>query len=562
MFNMVDIESGSETDAIQPKPWHAKVLAWIRRDLLLFLTVMGVLLGIVFGLSLRAVEPSETTILLIGFPGEILMRLLKMLILPLIISSLITGLAQLDAKSSGRMGRRALVYYFCTTLFAAILGIILVVSIHPGDREKKEQLDIEEGDERKVDTLDAILDLLRNLIPANLVQACFKQTQTTFEPVPILAQRTINVTLDEAAVANLTDFERARFYRINGTNITYVEETITYVVGETARRKLVLSDGMNVLGLIVFCIAFGVLMAKMGKKAHVMCQFFMILNDIVMQMVLIVMWYSPVGIMSLIAAKLLSMGDLESVLAQLGMYMLTVIIGLVIHGFMVLPGLFFVITRKNPFVYFFGVLQAWITALGTASSAGTLPVTFRCLEENNKVDKRVTRFVLPIGATVNMDGTALYEAVAAIFIAQMNGINLGAGSIITVSLTATLASIGAASIPSAGLVTMLLVLTAAGLPTGDVTLLWTVDWLLDRFRTSVNVLGDSYGAGIVAHLSTVELKDMDMLEMEEGIENKIADSDDKSKLQPSVSMGDSDDKVNGIVNAEDQESITFISENK
>ncbi|XP_070573847.1 excitatory amino acid transporter-like [Ptychodera flava] len=561
MFNMVDIESGSETDAIQPKPWHAKVLAWIRKDLLLVLTVTGVVLGIIFGLALRAIEPSETAILLIGFPGEILMRLLKMLILPLIISSLITGLAQLDAKSSGRMGTRALVYYFCTTLFAAILGIILVVSIHPGDREKKEQLDIEEGDERKVDTLDAILDLLRNLIPANLVQACFKQTKTELETVPHLAQRTINVTLNEAAVANLTDLDNARLYRINGTNITYVEETITYVVGETTKRSLVLSDGMNVLGLIVFCIAFGVLMAKMGKKAHVMCQFFVILNDIVMQMVLIVMWYSPVGIMSLIAAKLLSMGDLESVLAQLGMYMLTVIIGLIIHGFMVLPGLFFVITRKNPFVYFFGVLQAWITALGTASSAGTLPVTFRCLEENNKVDKRVTRFVLPIGATVNMDGTALYEAVAAIFIAQMNGINLGAGSIITVSLTATLASIGAASIPSAGLVTMLLVLTAAGLPTGDVTLLWTVDWLLDRFRTSVNVLGDSYGAGIIAHLSTVELKDMDMMEMEEGTDSDgIADSDDKSKLQPSVSMGDSDDKVNGFVNAEDQDSITYISE--
>ncbi|XP_070573368.1 excitatory amino acid transporter 2-like [Ptychodera flava] len=307
---------------------------------------------------------------------------------------------------------------------------------------------------------------------------------------------------------------------------------------------------------MVFCI-FGVLMAKMGKKAHVMCQFFVILNDIVMQMVLIVMWYLPVGIMSLIAAKLLSMRDLESVLAQLGMYMLTVIIRPVIHGFMVLPGLYFVITKKNQFVYFFGVLEAWITALGTASSAGTLPVTFRCLEENNKVDKRVTRFVLPIGATVNMDGTALYEAVAAIFIAQMNGINLSAGSIVTVSLTATLASIGAASIPSAGLVTMLLVLTAAGLPTGDVTLLWTVDWLLNHFHTSVNVLGHSYGPGIVAHLSTVELQDVDMLEMEEGREiNDIGDSDDKPKLQPSVSKGDFDDKVNGIVIADNQESIS------
>uniref|UniRef100_A0A914YII7 Amino acid transporter n=1 Tax=Panagrolaimus superbus TaxID=310955 RepID=A0A914YII7_9BILA len=146
-----------------------------------------------------------------------------------------------------------------------------------------------------------------------------------------------------------------------------------------------------------------------------------------------------------------------------------------------------------------GLLQAWVTALGTASSSATLPMTFRCLEENLGVDRRVTRFVLPVGATINMDGTALYEAVAAIFIAQMNGVNLSLGQVVTVSLTATLASIGAASVPSAGLVTMLLVLTAVGLPVNDVSLIVAVDWLLDRFRTSINVIGDAFGAGIVDH---------------------------------------------------------------
>ncbi|GBL67130.1 Excitatory amino acid transporter 2, partial [Araneus ventricosus] len=124
------------------------------------------------------------------------------------------------------------------------------------------------------------------------------------------------------------------------------------------------------------------------------------------------------------------------------------------------------------------MLQAWVTALGTASSAATLPITFKCLEENNHIDCRVTRFVLPVGATVNMDGTALYEAVAALFIAQMNGISLSAGEVIAVSLTATAASIGAASVPSAGLVTMLLVLTAVGLPTEDISMIVAVDWLL------------------------------------------------------------------------------------
>ncbi|XP_016101253.1 putative sodium-dependent excitatory amino acid transporter glt-3 [Sinocyclocheilus grahami] len=220
-------------------------------------------------------------------------------------------------------------------------------------------------------------------------------------------------------------------------------------------------------------------------------------------------WYSPVGIASLICGKIAAIGDLEVVARQLGMYMVTVIVGLIIHGGLILPVIFFAVTRKNPFTFYSGIFQAWITALGTASSAGTLPVTFRCLEENLKIDKRVTRFVLPIGATINMDGTALYEAVAAIFIAQMNDISLDGGQIVTVSMTATLASVGAASIPSAGLVTMLLILTAVGLPTQDISLLVAVDWLLDRMRTSINVVGDSFGAGIVDHLSRAELAVID-----------------------------------------------------
>ncbi|TNN50833.1 Excitatory amino acid transporter 3 [Liparis tanakae] len=154
--------------------------------------------------------------------------------------------------------------------------------------------------------------------------------------------------------------------------------------------------------------------------------------------------------------------------------------------------------------------QALVTALMISSSSATLPVTFRCAEENNRIDKRITRFVLPVGATINMDGTALYEAVAAIFIAQLNDYPLDVGQIVTISITATVASIGAAGVPNAGLVTMVIVLTAVGLPANDVTLIVAVDWLLDRFRTMVNVLGDAYGAGIVQKLSKRELERMDL----------------------------------------------------
>ncbi|XP_053118497.1 excitatory amino acid transporter 2-like isoform X3 [Hemicordylus capensis] len=475
-----------------PKPCLDKYCGWLMRNLLLTITIIGVILGALLGSLLRLLPPLDSDLLmLISFPGDILMRMLKMLILPLVISSLISGLAGLDAKSSGRMGTRAMVYYISTTVVAAILGVILVLSIHPGNPKLKKSPTVMTKNE-EVSSLDAFLDLIRNLFPENLVQACFQQIQTvsTKVPVPPVVIRKENIS------------------QIVHSNGSVLNATITEVnVGPSTitQKRLEFKAGMNVLGLIGFFIAFGIVMGKMGEQAKPMADFFNILNEIIMKLVSMIMWYSPFGIASLICGKIAAIKDLETVARQLGMYMVTVIVGLIIHGAIVLPLIFFVITRQNPFLFYAGIFQAWITALGTASSAGTLPVTFRCLEENLKIDKRVTRFVLPIGATINMDGTALYEAVAAIFIAQMNSIHLDGGQIATVSLTATLASVGAASIPSAGLVTMLLILTAVGLPTQDISLLIAVDWLLDRMRTSINVVGDSFGAGIIYHLSQKEL---------------------------------------------------------
>ncbi|XP_038620688.1 excitatory amino acid transporter 2 isoform X1 [Tachyglossus aculeatus] len=485
-----------ESHLISEEPKHKNLCLrfcdTLRRNLLLSLTVFGVILGAVCGGLLRLATPIHPdVVMLIAFPGDILMRMLKMLILPLIISSLITGLSGLDAKASGRLGTRAMVYYMSTTIIAAVLGVILVLAIHPGNPKLKKELGPGKKND-EVSSLDAFLDLIRNLFPENLVQACFQQIQTVTKKV---------LAAPEPKEANTTS-----------SIISLLNETATEVPEEAQlmiKKGLEFKDGMNVLGLIGFFIAFGIAMGKMGEQAKLMVEFFNILNEIVMKLVTMIMWYSPLGIACLICGKIIAIKDLEVVARQLGMYMVTVIVGLIIHGGIFLPLLYFVVTRKSPFTFLAGIFQAWITALGTASSAGTLPVTFRCLEENLGIDKRVTRFVLPVGATINMDGTALYEAVAAIFIAQMNGVVLDGGQIVTVSLTATLASVGAASIPSAGLVTMLLILTAVGLPTQDISLLVAVDWLLDRMRTSVNVVGDSFGAGIVYHLSKAELDSID-----------------------------------------------------
>ncbi|XP_062249210.1 excitatory amino acid transporter 2-like isoform X1 [Platichthys flesus] len=495
-------ESHLEPIVENPESMCSSFCDKVMKHMVLTLTILGVFLGSIAGMLLRHISPLPAdVIMIIAFPGEILMRMLKMLILPLVVSSLVTGLAGLDAKSSGRLGTRAMVYYMSTTVIAAILGVILVLLIHPGNPKLKANL----GQGKKnddVSSVDAFFDLIRNLFPENLVQACFQQ---------------VGVSPTKSSLIHLPLATNCFLFLIS--LLVQIQTVVTKVPVPTNRTKappqftvkraLQFKSGMNVLGLIGFFVAFGVIMGKMGEKAKMMLEFFNVLNEIVMRLVGAIMWYSPFGIACLICGKIISIADLEVVARQLGMYMVTVIVGLIIHGGIFLPLIYFVIVRQNPFTFFMGIFQAWVTALGTASSAGTLPVTFRCLEENLGIDKRVTRFVLPVGATINMDGTALYEAVAAIFIAQMNGIQLDWGQIITVSMTATLASVGAASIPSAGLVTMLLILTAVGLPTQDISLLVAVDWLLDRFRTSVNVVGDSYGAGIVYHLSKHELDSFD-----------------------------------------------------
>ncbi|KAK3699445.1 hypothetical protein QZH41_018613 [Actinostola sp. cb2023] len=163
---------------------------------------------------------------------------------------------------------------------------------------------------------------------------------------------------------------------------------------------------------------------RMGEKGRVMCEFFRILNDIMMKIVNIIMWYAPIGICSLIATRVADMEDIPAAVSMLAMFIVTVLTGLLIHAVIVLPLIFFIVTRKNPYRFIAGMRDALVTAFGISSSSATLPTTIRCLEENNKVDERISKFVLPLGATVNMDGGALYEAISAIFIAQLSNIAL------------------------------------------------------------------------------------------------------------------------------------------
>uniref|UniRef100_A0A7M4F2A9 Amino acid transporter n=1 Tax=Crocodylus porosus TaxID=8502 RepID=A0A7M4F2A9_CROPO len=391
----------------------------VQKNGLLTLSMLSVVTGCLLGFLLRALELTELEKQYFSFPGELLMRLLKMLILPLITS--------------------------------------------------------------------------RNMFPSNLIEASFQQYRTVLVPVVKTSGFPNSPGKSISFVYFVPDGENPEINRPVLLEITPSPEMTYQTLPGT-------SNEMNVLGIVIFSATIGLLLGKMGERGIPLVNVCQCLNEAVMRIVSMAVWYFPFGIVFLIAGKILEMEDPSVIGKKLGLYAITVVSGLVIHGLVLLPLLFIIVTRKNPFVFIRGILQALLIALATSSSSATLPITLKCLLENNGIDRRVARFVLPVGATINMDGTALYEAVAAIFIAQVNDYDLDLGQIITISITATAASIGAAGIPQSGLITMVIVLTSVGLPTDEITLIIAVDWALDRFRTVTNVLGDALAAGIIAHI--------------------------------------------------------------
>lgn len=257
----------------------------------------------------------------------------------------------------------------------------------------------------------------------------------------------------------------------------------------------------QLLPLIVFAILFAMALTTLGTKSKPVFDVFDGINEAMMRLVVWVMHLAPIGIFALIAARLGNAGGGEQFLAEIkavGLHVVTVLTGLFIHGITLVLIMLFIARRG--FDYLLGMGRALVTAFGTASSSATLPLTMECARDN-QVDAKAVKFVLPLGATINMDGTALYEAAAVLFIAQAYGIDLSMTQQAIVFITATLAAIGAAGIPEAGLVTMVIVLTAVGLPLDGIALLLAVDWFLDRFRTTINVWGDSVGAVVIDRLT-------------------------------------------------------------
>jgi len=406
---------------------------------ILFALILAVLAG-----SLSGEEASVFGVRFLdiySFLGALFMNALKMLIVPLIMSSIITGIAGIsDGGALGRLGGKTLLYYLTTSLLAILIGLVMV-----------------------------------NLVSPGLVDG---------EP----AKEVVSFS-DEADTASIAE-------RVQGRGAGDVVDIFIRMV--PANIVAAAADG-KMLGLIFFSLLFGYFMTRIdGSPAAVLKDFWQGVFSVMMKITDWVMRFAPIGVFALVAKVVASTGF--AAFEPLLMFFFTVLGALAIHMLIVLPLMLRLIGRVSPLRHFQAMSPAMLTAFSTASSSATLPITMDCVEKRAGVSNQTTSFVLPLGATVNMDGTALYECVAAMFIAQAYGIELNFATQFTVVLVALLTSIGVAGIPAASLVAITIILTAIGLPIEAVGLILAVDRVLDMCRTSVNVFGDSCGAVLIARL--------------------------------------------------------------
>lgn len=385
--------------------------------------------------------------------GEVFLRCLMMVVVPLVMSSVMSGILGLgDVRKLGKPGGTAVLFYITTTVLAVLTGVLMFNLVQPGKGV-----------------------------------------------VPDLTHAELHVDSEKMDVVQNTSKEEKGLKDI-------FENLILMLFTDNLLNSMV---KVELLPLIVFSLIFAGMLTTLGSRVKAVGDFVLAANDALLNFVMLLMKIAPIGIFCLVASNFgeaFAEGTFVETIKQLASYMFVVLGGLFIHFLVTLPLFLWIRTKRNPYRFIMQMSDALLTAFSTASSSATLPVTMECAEKNAKISRKSIDFVLPLGATINMDGTALYEAAAALFIAnlyaitpeaQAAGFSLTLMTQMIIAITATMAAIGAAGIPEAGLVTMAIVLGAVGLPVEYMALILPVDWFLDRFRTMINGFGDSVGAAIV-----------------------------------------------------------------
>lgn len=395
--------------------------------------LLGMVLGVITGIILNYAVPDSTVkndVIVNGVLyviGNGFLRLMKMLVVPLVFTSLICGAAAIgDTKTLGQVGVKTITLYICTTALAVSVAIGVANIIRPGIG--------------------------------------------------------LNMSELQAAASTVTTAEK-----------TSMTETLLEIIPENPFASL--ANG-TMLQVIVFALIIGVLFAKMGERAELLFNFASQCNDLMMEMTMLVMKAAPIGVFCLIAKTFSGLG-LEAILPLLK-YVISVIAALAVQCLGVYMLLLFAFTRLNPYRFFKKFLPVFGFAFSTATSNATIPLSIETLEDRMGVSRRISSFTIPLGATINMDGTSIMQGVAVVFAAQAYGIHLGLSGYLTVIATATLASIGTAGIPSVGLITLSMVFESVGLPIEAIALIMGIDRILDMIRTAVNVTGDAVCTTIVA----------------------------------------------------------------
>lgn len=411
--------------------------------------LIGILAGLLFGLVVVIFQwPPELVIDYIKPFGTLFVNALKMIAVPLVLSSLIVGVSNLgDISKLSRMGGKTIAIYIMTTVLATSIGLVAVNALKPGEKLPRE-------------TRDNLMSLYSTTVQSKSQSASQIKDRGPLEPMVKLVPSNI------VAAA---------------------------------------SDNKMMLQVVVFAIIAGIALLDIPKKKGLtVVNFFDGMNEVIIRVVHYIMKVAPYCVFALIASLIVEIGGADSAKAFDLLYALlwyagTVLVGLGLMMFVVYPGAFTFLTKIKYMEFFKGIRPAQLLAFSTSSSSATLPVTMDCAEQKLNVQPEVASFVLPLGATINMDGTSLYQSVAAVFIAQALGLELSISSQLMIVLTATLASIGSAGVPGAGMVMLVIVLESIGIPTAGIALVVAPDRILDMCRTAVNVTGDATVAILVGH---------------------------------------------------------------
>lgn len=410
--------------------------------------IIGMVLGLAWGLMSAQLGLKQFTLDWISPWGKIFINMLKLIAVPLVLTSLIVGVASLsDIKKLSRMGGKTIAVYLMTTAIAVTIGLLSVNLFKPG-----------------------------NSIPEDLTNKLKASYQASVEAKQSNAKK----AQDRGPLQPIIDMVPSNMIAASANN-------------------------RNMLQVVIVAILFGIALIQIeNKRSDQMVNLLDIANEVVLKVVDMAMLLAPFGVFSLLANTIVTVaGDdvskIGELLSALGFYCFVVVLALLIHGGIVFPTLIKFMTPMKLSTFFKGIAPAQLLAFSTSSSGATLPVTMERCEKHLGVEEEVSSFVLPLGSTINMDGTALYQAVAAVFIAQATGIDLTFGDQLTIIFTAVLASVGTVAIPGAGIIMLLIVLEAIGVPSAGIALILGVDRILDMLRTTVNVTGDAAVCVLIAN---------------------------------------------------------------